>query len=519
MRDATYAHSAQRAGWVVARLLVAVSIVLTVVSAIVLLLPGFDYLVVAPDADLIIDTAAVVLAAAVAGSAWIRYTQTGETDSLFQSAAFLTLFAGGALRTGLLLTGHDLYGPFERDAPGQAPLYIWTLQRLVGAVLLLLGGVSGLRRWRPSGRALSAGLLLGPALAVTLLGLVALVYDQLLPALIPTDALLHVIEPVSVPDASRIGAAMAVAQLAIGTIYLAAAAAYTRLAARGWHSAYTGVLAVALVVAAFTQLHYAVVPGSYNELLTSGDVLRLFFYVLVLLGVVAAARRDLADLATAHRNLAELRERDAERIALEERARLARDVHDGLVQELWLARLSHGRLMELADMPPDAQAIVTRVDAILEAALGEARQAVVALQANPESSFGGLLRRVVEDYADRFGLDVECTIDSEPPALPGRSASNLLRICREALNNVRKHADATVTRVNLKVADGTLTLAVEDNGKGFDPSRPGESGFGLRSMRERAELLGARLDIDSAPMDGTRVTLVMPLEAQAPAAP
>jgi signal transduction histidine kinase len=87
----------------------------------------------------------------------------------------------------------------------------------------------------------------------------------------------------------------------------------------------------------------------------------------------------------------------------------------------------------------------------------------------------------------------------------------LLRIVQESLNNVVRHADATVVRVRACVVDSHLELVVGDNGRGFEPSEVKEGSFGLASMRERALIIGGELTIDSRPQDGTRIRVSVPL--------
>ena len=182
------------------------------------------------------------------------------------------------------------------------------------------------------------------------------------------------------------------------------------------------------------------------------------------------------------------------------------------MQDLWLARLTHGRLLSLPDLPRDAQEVAARVDGLLENALAEARQAIVAMQPQADASFGSLLVRFVDDLGDRFGLEVTCTVEGEPVQLGGHVQAEVLRICREALNNVRKHADAATVHVELRTIGSTVQLKVRDNGRGFEPAAERAGGYGLQSMRERADALGAQLAIESAPMDGTRVTLTLDLQ-------
>ena len=128
---------------------------------------------------------------------------------------------------------------------------------------------------------------------------------------------------------------------------------------------------------------------------------------------------------------------------------------------------------------------------------------------------GGSLERVVEDFGERSGIKTEFNAQGNEPALPSRTAAELIRIVQEALTNVRKHADATVVRVNAVWGRSTFEVSIADNGRGFDPASVDGSTFGITGMRERAILIGAEIVIDSRPKDGTRVVLRMPGRAAA----
>lgn len=492
----------------------AVVAILGAITFFVFLVPGFQFVSVWPEADHVVNSAATLAAGGVAVLAWIRYTQTREPDSLLQAAAFLTLFAGGLVSLVLLISGLDVQAGFDRTSPGQGPLYLWTIQRVVAAALLLLSAVAVIRRWSTEAAAAPVIVLL-PSVLVVVASLLVLQFADRLPLLVEPERLTRVLEPTDVLDRSVLSAPLITTQLVVAALYLAAAALYARLYDRVYgHRPYVAYLAAGLAIAAFSQLHFAVVPGAYEDTLTSGDVLRGLFYGVVLAGVAAAARSDLVEIRRANETLIRLREADAHRVTLEERARVAREIHDGLVQDLWLARLTHGRLAAISRLPLEAREIVDRVDSMLENALAEARQAIVALQPQVDGSFGSLLLRFVEDYADRYGLDVECTVDGEAVRLGSHASAEVLRICREALNNARKHADATLVKVHMTASDENVELRISDNGLGFDPTIVRRSGFGLQSMRERAAALGATLAVESTPMDGARVNLRVPLAAR-----
>ena len=106
-----------------------------------------------------------------------------------------------------------------------------------------------------------------------------------------------------------------------------------------------GYLAVAMVIGAFAEIHFYLYPGVYGGLVTTSEALRLLFFVVLLLGINAESRSDLRALRTAYAALDRLRISEAERATLEERTRLARELHDGLAQDLWFAKLKHERLL------------------------------------------------------------------------------------------------------------------------------------------------------------------------------
>jgi signal transduction histidine kinase len=124
------------------------------------------------------------------------------------------------------------------------------------------------------------------------------------------------------------------------------------------------------------------------------------------------------------------------------------------------------------------------------------------------------LRRFVDDYSRFFGMRVTLEIEEPLPAIGKDEDLTIFRIVQEALQNVRKHAQAPSARIVLTCQGGLLELTVADTGKGFDPAttvaRPG-TGAGLPGMRERAKLIGAELGVESAPGAGTTLRLALPL--------
>lgn len=208
---------------------------------------------------------------------------------------------------------------------------------------------------------------------------------------------------------------------------------------------------------------------------------------------------------------AQLYSRAREVAVVEERNRLAREVHDTLAQGLTAIALQ----LETAErlLPPGAEAIRIVADAREQAhrSLDEARRAVWGLTARPldGASLPEALQGEVERFERRTGVAARLTHDAEVEPLTDEQATALLRVAQEALHNVEKHAQATRVRVELLLdrASGLLTLLVADDGRGFDRrTLPGpDGGFGMSGMRERMRLVGGEVEVESAVGWGTRV--------------
>lgn len=222
----------------------------------------------------------------------------------------------------------------------------------------------------------------------------------------------------------------------------------------------------------------------------------------------------------------------AERLAmLEERQRIAADMHDGAAQTLAFLELRATEIAALADAgrADEAAGALRGVRGVLSQASREMRQAIAALRKRPSTpaslheQLGRLLR---EGEADGEGAPAVTSLLLPPPLrLPPEESEQVLRVAREALLNARRHSHARQISVRLQQDGAEASVTVEDDGRGFDPKAPwsdGASHFGLSIMRARAARLGGRLEIVSAPGGGTRVRLSWPVagaeDAPAPAA-
>lgn len=201
------------------------------------------------------------------------------------------------------------------------------------------------------------------------------------------------------------------------------------------------------------------------------------------------------------------------RVQEDERRRLARELHDGVGQNL--TALKH-RLSQLDDaLPPDgpARAQLDAALALCSETLEDTRHLSRLLRPPILDDLGlePALRWLARSLGESAGLVV--TLDVQPlPPLDGELQTLLFRVAQEALNNAAKHASAQNVIVRLVARDGMLQLQVADDGQGFDPAKALHAGgSGLGGMRERLRLYDGRLELHATPGEGTRVRALVPL--------
>jgi signal transduction histidine kinase len=244
-------------------------------------------------------------------------------------------------------------------------------------------------------------------------------------------------------------------------------------------------------------------PIDHRTLSTQLYIAVIALTTLILSAVVCERERSAAALT-------EAKLREGER-AVDERRRIARDLHDSVSQALF-STLLHTRLAQralrasgTAPSAPPAQALSTIAD-LTRSAQSEMRALISELGQDPLA--GGLvpaLARHIEKVAERDRVDVRLAAPDDPLALPPRTEAHLFGIGREALANSIKHAEASTAWVRVQALPGRLLLEVGDDGSGFDPEADHPGHFGLESMRARAAEIGGRLTISSAPGKGTVV--------------
>jgi signal transduction histidine kinase len=246
-------------------------------------------------------------------------------------------------------------------------------------------------------------------------------------------------------------------------------------------------LALAATFALFARLHEVLTPLQPRTYVSNGDFLTLLSYTLLMAGVWRAIRASEFGRAVA-----------------EERARVAREIHDGLAQYLFSIS-THVTMLESGH---STDATITRLKEAALAAQQEARFAVLALSsASGTAPFDAALRRYVEVLTADGALEVELEIDPKTRLAPDEQIE-IFRIVQEGLANVRKHSGAHSAWVRIGEDGGNRTVLIEDDGAGIKNGASG-AGQGLRNIKSRAETIGGALEVRSEPGRGTALEVML----------
>ncbi|MEZ4835507.1 MAG: sensor histidine kinase [Caldilineaceae bacterium] len=203
---------------------------------------------------------------------------------------------------------------------------------------------------------------------------------------------------------------------------------------------------------------------------------------------------------------------------MEERQRLARELHDSVTQSLYsvnlLAETAH-RAVTANDLER-TNYLVDRVGEMARQALKEMRLLVYELRpaALAQEGLVGALQQRLDTVEGRAGVKTQLRIDGDPARIPQQMEAHLYRIAQEALNNALKHAEAVAVTVLLSVDTEFVTLTIKDNGRGFRSQPCSElGGIGLKSMHERFQQLHGALRVETQPGSGVTVCVCLPLNA------
>lgn len=258
---------------------------------------------------------------------------------------------------------------------------------------------------------------------------------------------------------------------------------------RRWLEDLDSWLALAATLWLFSSLNSVFKPLLPGERAALGDFLRLLACGLLVVGVWRA-----------------IRSAEFGRAVAEERARVARDIHDGLAQYLFALSTHINMLRTGAEL----ESVLPRLEEVSALAQQEARFAVLALSsAGGSSPFDAALHRYVEFLCADGELEVDVEIDSDIRLAPDEQIE-IFRIVQEGLANVRKHANATWAEVKIAETSGRRTVVVRDDGEGLDEDEATPTaGQGLKNMRRRAESIGANFTVSSKPGVGTTLEVAL----------
>jgi signal transduction histidine kinase len=412
-----------------------------------------------------------------------------------------------ALETvGALLAAATVVALFRQCGRGSRADHIWLLAglgvlavtALAVAALIVAGAWSPREARYAMGGNLAGTLLLAvaahaparaPRIRRRTLWLVALAVGAAVAALAallagagPPVRLAEPTRPTFRPELGRL-----VVQVVIAATLVAAAAGLARNADRRGEP-FLRWVAVAVILGGFAKLNYTLFPPVDDGAVHLADALRLLGWLVLALGVAGELRRR----ARAR----------AESALARERRRLARELHDGVAQELAFIRRRAGRLGEL----PEGREILSAA----ERALADSRRAIEALVPPDDEPLGVALVRHGARLAAECDVEVQVNVRVATQVAPDVRAE-LFRIVAEAVRNAAHHGGARHVRVEL--AGSPLHVRVIDDGCGFHKgasSGLGVAGYGLIAMRERAEQVGGRLNVESVRGAGTLVQVVLP---------
>jgi signal transduction histidine kinase len=416
-----------------------------------------------PQARLVLDTAVTLAGAIVAVLAGVRFAVEGRRLDLLLCGGFATAaMTNLAFSIGPVLGGH----PLQR---GEA--WAGVGGRLFAAILIAAAPFS-FGRLAGRGRALAQML----ATVVVALAIVWGLSRSAGAALPPLAADVHSDQPF-----------LLTAALAAEALFSLAALVGFGLRLRSGGQDLYRWLALAVTLKLFAELHYVFTPFVSSRFVSQGDFLRLLSYSVLLVGVWRAIQHAEFGRAVA-----------------EERARVAREIHDGLAQYLF-AVSTHASLLENGTAAPETIANLKEAAA---AAQQEARFAVLALSsAGGTAPFDAALQRYIEFLTADGALEVDLEIDKKIRLAPDEQIE-VFRIVQEGLANARKHAGAQRAEVRIAEHAGQRIVTVTDDGAGFDDEVV-RAGQGLKNMRARTATIGGGFRLRSAPGRGTALEVVL----------
>ena len=230
-------------------------------------------------------------------------------------------------------------------------------------------------------------------------------------------------------------------------------------------------------------------------------------FVLLLVSAVLAEKSSKTKLVAAHQRLREYALQIEDRATLQERNRLAREIHDSVGHYLTAQSIQlENTALFLTDNPTKAHTHLDKARYLGKEALNNIRTSVATLRNNSQPEIS--IAQLISDFKSRTDLQVSDRLNL-PVSLPNEINMTLFRIIQEALTNVTKHSRATKIAIDLSSNQNRILLSIRDNGIGFDPEQ-NTTGFGLQSMAERTSALKGKFTIQSQSDRGTEIKIAIP---------
>ncbi len=235
-------------------------------------------------------------------------------------------------------------------------------------------------------------------------------------------------------------------------------------------------------------------------------------FLLLMVNAVLSERQSREKLAIANAQLRQYALQIENVATLQERNRIARDIHDSLGHSLTALNIQLETALKLwPTNPAKATEFLAEAKRLGSTALREVRQSVTTLRANPwhGQSLTEAIASLAEDFYRTTNLSPTCNIQLEHP-IPAEVKTAVYRIVQESLTNICKYAAATEVKIQMRSTQTNLYLMIQDNGKGFNLEQ-NTTGFGLQGMQERTLALGGEFEINSTPTSGCTITVNLPL--------
>jgi signal transduction histidine kinase len=276
-----------------------------------------------------------------------------------------------------------------------------------------------------------------------------------------------------------------------------------RLLLRIIHSYLVCTLAFFLVALVMTIFPWSVFPS-----------LKTAFFSSMGVGIISAMICFYFEYLAIKDERLRLEEKNKELAVIEERNRIARELHDSVSQSLFGISLNLNTLeLILQNQPEQAGALIRQVKEMVEEAQREMRLMIYGLQPAVlrEKGFFEALETLCELFGSRYQLEVISLLEGDETKIDHKTQLALYRVIQEALHNIVKHARATKAKVSLTIQEGEAVARIEDNGQGFDERQTKGSGLGLAGMKERIAALEGDFHLSAAPGEGTTITVRVPL--------